>query len=57
MKYAFYIDTAYGVTAVAIIVTIVWIWIEGRIRQKQLAALEKAGHGRRSARPPQELER
>ncbi|MGV1772781.1 heme exporter protein CcmD [Agrobacterium vitis] len=48
MKYAFYIGTAYGLTAAAILFMVVWIWLEGRARQKELKALEASGIRRRS---------
>lgn len=49
MKYAFYIGTAYGLTATAILCLILWIWLDGRARLKELKALDAAGIRRRSA--------
>ena len=49
MKYAFYIGSAYGLTAAAILCLILWIWLDGRARLKELKALEAAGIRRRSA--------
>ncbi len=51
MKYAFYIGTAYGLTAATILFLIAWTWLEGRARRAELKALEAAGIRRRSAAP------
>lgn len=49
MSHAFYIAASYAVTAAVIAVLCLWVWLDGRGRQRDLAALEAAGHRRRSA--------
>lgn len=50
-SYAFYVYGSYGFAALVTIAVTLWIWSDGRARQKELAALEAAGIRRRSARP------
>ena len=51
MSHAFYVYSAYGFAAVITIAVTLWIWADGRARQKELAALEASGIRRRSQRP------
>ncbi|MGO4354490.1 heme exporter protein CcmD [Rhizobium sp. RAF36] len=51
MSHAFYVYSAYGFAAIITIAVTIWIWADGRARQKELAALEASGIRRRSARP------
>jgi heme exporter protein D len=50
MTHAFYVYSAYGFAAFVTIAVTLWIWADGRARQKELAALEASGIRRRSAR-------
>lgn len=54
MSHAFYVNLAYGFSALIVAVLIGWTWLDGRARQKELATLEAAGIRRRSARSPGE---
>ncbi|MCA0255741.1 MAG: heme exporter protein CcmD [Proteobacteria bacterium] len=49
MSHAFYIYTSYGVSGAIIAILCLWVWLDGRARQKELTALEAAGHRRRSS--------
>ncbi|MFB9949798.1 heme exporter protein CcmD [Rhizobium puerariae] len=49
MTHAFYIGTAYAVTALITLCLIGWVWLDGHARQKELAELEASGIRRRSA--------
>ncbi|MCM2475342.1 heme exporter protein CcmD [Rhizobium sp. CG5] len=49
MSHAFYISLSYGLTGVVILALVIWTWLDGRARQKELRALEAAGIRRRSA--------
>ncbi|APO76685.1 cytochrome-c heme transporter protein CcmD/CycX [Rhizobium etli 8C-3] len=51
MTHAFYVYSSYGFAAFVTIAVTLWIWVDGRARQKELAALEASGIRRRSARP------
>ena len=51
MTHAFYVYSAYAFAAFITIVVTLWVWADGRARQKELAALEASGIRRRSARP------
>lgn len=48
MTHAFYVYGSYGFALVLVGAVIGWTWLDGRLRQKELAALEKAGIRRRS---------
>lgn len=50
MTHAFYISSAYGATALIFAGLALWLMLDGRARRRELAALEKAGAGRRGAR-------
>ena len=50
MSHAFYIYSAYGVSALVFAGLILWLMIDGRARRREFEALEKAGAARRSAR-------
>ncbi|WP_180900646.1 heme exporter protein CcmD [Martelella soudanensis] len=50
MSHAFYIYAAYGATALVFAGLVLWLSLDGRARRRELAALEKAGAARRSAR-------
>ncbi|MDI7862415.1 heme exporter protein CcmD [Rhizobiaceae bacterium n13] len=54
MGHAFYIYTAYGLTTLIVAALVAWTWLDGRARQRELAALDAAGIRRRSARSPGE---
>ncbi|WP_455874071.1 heme exporter protein CcmD [Rhizobium yanglingense] len=51
MTHAFYVYSSYAFAAFVTIAVTLWIWMDGRARQKELAALEASGIRRRSARP------
>jgi heme exporter protein D len=53
MSHAFYVYTSYGFAGALTIAVIAWTWIDGRLRQKELAALEASGIRRRSQRKPE----
>ena len=50
MSHAFFIYAAYGATALVFAALVLWLFIDGRARRRELDALEKAGAARRSAR-------
>ncbi|MCX8999318.1 heme exporter protein CcmD [Rhizobiaceae bacterium BDR2-2] len=49
MSHTFYIAASYAVTGFVVAVLCLWVWLDGRGRQRDLAELEAAGHRRRSA--------
>jgi heme exporter protein D len=49
MDHPWFVATAYGISAVVIAGLIVWILLDGRARQRDIAALEASGVRRRSA--------
>ncbi|ANK87591.1 MULTISPECIES: heme exporter protein CcmD [unclassified Rhizobium] len=49
MTHAFYVYASYGFAALVTVAVTLWIWADGRARQRELAALEAAGIRRRSA--------
>ncbi|SMC88951.1 heme exporter protein D [Rhizobium sp. RU36D] len=49
MTHDFYIYTSYAVTFGLVGMATLWIWLDGRARQKELKALEASGIRRRSA--------
>lgn len=49
MSHDFYIYTSYAVAGLVIAILCLWVWLDGRARQKELTALEAAGHRRRSS--------
>ncbi|MDE1992694.1 MAG: heme exporter protein CcmD [Rhizobiaceae bacterium] len=51
MTHPFYVFGSYGFAAVMIVAVIAWTWIDGRLRRKEMAALEASGIRRRSHRP------
>ena len=53
MSHAFYVYTSYGFAGLLTSGVIAWTWIDGRLRQKELAALEASGIRRRSQRKPE----
>ncbi|MFK0164638.1 MULTISPECIES: heme exporter protein CcmD [Rhizobium] len=53
MTHPFYVFGSYGFAAVMILAIIAWTWIDGRLRRRELAALEASGIRRRSQRPPE----
>ncbi|MBB3456749.1 heme exporter protein D [Rhizobium sp. BK313] len=53
MTHPFYVYGSYGFAAAMIIAVIAWTWIDGRLRRKEIAALEASGIRRRSQRPPE----
>jgi heme exporter protein D len=50
MSHAFYVYTSYGFGGLLTLGVIAWTWIDGRLRQKELAVLEASGIRRRSQR-------
>jgi heme exporter protein D len=53
MSHPFYVFGSYGFAAIVVIAVIGWTWIDGRLRQRELAALEASGIRRRSQRKPE----
>ncbi len=53
MSHAFYVYTSYGFAGLLTIAVIAWTWLDGRLRRKELAALEASGIRRRSQRKPE----
>jgi heme exporter protein D len=51
VSHAFYVYTSYGFGAILTLAVIGWTWLDGRLRRKELAALEASGVRRRSQRP------
>lgn len=51
MTHAFYIYSAWGISAVVLAFTIGWIWFESGRLQRELKQLEAQGIRRRSAAP------
>jgi heme exporter protein D len=47
--YAFYINTSYAAAGLIVLCLIAWVWLDGRVLQKELKALEASGIRRRSA--------
>jgi heme exporter protein D len=48
MSHAFYVYSSYGFAAIIVIAITGWTWIDGRLRQRELATLEASGIHRRS---------
>lgn len=53
MTHPFYVYGSYGFAAIMILAVIAWTWIDGRLRRRELAALEASGIRRRSQRAPE----
>ncbi|MFT4184350.1 MAG: heme exporter protein CcmD [Rhizobium sp.] len=53
MSHPFYVFGSYGFAAAMILAVIAWTWIDGRLRRRDMAALEAAGIRRRSRRAPE----
>ncbi|MDK4719709.1 heme exporter protein CcmD [Rhizobium sp. CNPSo 3968] len=53
MTHPFYVYGSYGFAAVMILAVIACTWIDGRLRRRELAALEASGIRRRSQRAPE----
>ncbi|AYG60855.1 heme exporter protein CcmD [Rhizobium jaguaris] len=53
MTHPFYVYGSYGFAAGMIIAVIAWTWIDGRLRRREMAALEASGIRRRSQRAPE----
>jgi len=49
MTHAGFIASAYGVTAIVLVLLVVWVVADGRLQRRRLAALEARGVRRRSA--------
>jgi heme exporter protein D len=54
MSHAFFVYGSYGFAAVLVAAVIGWTWLDGRLRQKELAALEASGIRRRSQAKPKD---
>ncbi|WP_176082649.1 heme exporter protein CcmD [Martelella sp. HB161492] len=50
MDHFFFVFSAYGASFVVMACLIAWLFLDGRARKRELAALEEKGLGRRSAR-------
>jgi len=48
MTHPFYVYGSYGFALFLVGAVVAWTWADGRLRKKELAALEKAGIRRRS---------
>jgi heme exporter protein D len=57
MSHAFYVYSAYAITAAITLAAICRTWLDGRARRRELAELEAAGLRRRSASPAPEASR
>lgn len=51
--HAFYVASAYGISALVIAAVAIWVLADQRARKRELAELEAAGIRRRSARAKQ----
>jgi heme exporter protein D len=49
MSHAFYVYSSWGISALALAITIGWIWLESGRLQRELKRLEAQGIRRRSA--------
>ena len=49
MNHAAYVAAAYAAAFLTVAGLILWVWLDGRARRRELAALEAAGIRRRSA--------
>ncbi len=49
MTHGFYIAMSYGIAALISLCLIVWVWLDGHARKRELAELEASGIRRRSA--------
>ncbi|MCY1665634.1 heme exporter protein CcmD [Rhizobium sp. SL86] len=52
MTHAFYIVTAYAVTAAVVLSLIAWTFFDGRARRRELAELDAKGLRRRGTAAP-----
>ncbi len=43
MTHAFYIAMSYGIAALISLCLIVWVWLDGRARKRELTELEASG--------------
>lgn len=48
-SHAAYVAASYGIVALTVAGLILWVWMDGRARRRELQALEDAGIRRRSA--------
>lgn len=51
MTHILYVSAAYGGAALVLGAIVAWIWVDGRLRRREIAELEAAGARRRSQRP------
>lgn len=49
MNHATYVAAAYAAAFLTVAALILWVWLDGRARRRELAALEAVGIRRRSA--------
>lgn len=49
MTHSAYVLSAYIATVATVAGLVLWVWLDGRARRRELAALEAAGVRRRSA--------
>lgn len=52
MTHTFYIAMSYGIATLISLCLILWVWLDGRARSRELAELEASGIRRRSAPKP-----
>ena len=53
MDHAFYVYGSYGFAALTVFAVIAWTYVDGRLRRRELAALEASGIRRRSQPKPE----
>lgn len=53
MDHAFYVYGSYGFAAFVVLALVAWTWADGRLRLRELAALEASGIRRRSQPKPE----
>jgi heme exporter protein D len=53
MNHTLYVLAAYAISAVTLTLICLWVWMDSRLRKKELAQLEAAGIRRRSTPAPQ----
>ncbi|WP_077067032.1 heme exporter protein CcmD [Pseudorhizobium marinum] len=49
MSHTFYIALSYGIAALIVALLILWVWLDGRGRRRDLEELERVGVRRRSS--------
>jgi heme exporter protein D len=49
MSHFFYVAASYGAASATVLGLVLWVWLDGRGRRRELQSLESAGIRRRSA--------